>query len=165
MPQAPSFPDNLSLHELMAMLEDLRREKATRREELVSYFGLSSILDQPFGQLSGGTKQKVAAISALMFDAPLIICAEPTAGLDPLSRVHFKDLLRSKAREGKTIVLVSHLMSEIEQLASSLVFLAEGKVAYSGGVNELRDSVGEPDLERAVTRLFMLRAESEGGTS
>ena len=96
-----------------------------------------------------------------MFDAPLIICDEPTAGLDPLSRLRFKDLLRIKAQEGKTIILVSHFMGEIEQLASDLVFMAEGQVLFAGGLQQLRDQTGELDLERAATLLFTSRKAGE----
>lgn len=160
MPQNPRFPVNLSLHELMTMLEDLRGEKSAVRHELVTYFSLNSCLDKPFGHLSGGTKQKAAAVIALLFDPPVVILDEPTAGLDPLSSVRFKDLVRRKSQEGKTIVLVSHLMSEVEQLATDIVFMSEGEIAFSGTVDSLRSKTGEADVERALARIFEDRAGS-----
>ncbi len=157
MPQSADFPPNLRLGELLRMLEDLRGEQAAGKERLIDLFELRPALERPFGHLSGGTRQKLAAVTALMFDAPLIILDEPTAGLDPLSRVRFKDLLLAEAAAGKTILLVSHFMSEIEALASRLVFLSDGRVAHDGPVDGLIRETGEPDLERALTRLFLSR--------
>ncbi|MCM2278140.1 MAG: ABC transporter ATP-binding protein [Oligoflexia bacterium] len=162
LPQTPSFPANLALQELIALLERLREREAPRKRELLERFRLQPFLKQPFGQLSGGTRQKVAAFASLLFDPPLLICDEPTAGLDPVSRVQFKDLLRSLNAEGKTIVLVSHFMNEVDQLASELVFLAEGRALYSGSLAELRARLGENDLERAIAELFA--GESPRGT-
>lgn len=157
MPQAADFPPNLRLSELLRMLEDLRGEKAPEKDRLIALFGLGEAMDRPFGHLSGGTRQKLAAVAALMFDAPLIVLDEPTAGLDPLSRVTFKDLLLEKAATGKTILFVSHFMSEIEALASRIVFLSEGRVVHDGPVDRLIEETNEPDLERALTRLFLSR--------
>jgi len=162
MPQNAQFPENLNLGELLVMLQDLRHEKATRQREVIAALKIEDTVKQPFGQLSGGTKQKVAAVVALMFDSPILICDEPTAGLDPLSRVHFKDLLKAEAAKGKTVLMVSHLMTEIEQLASQVVYLSDGSVAFAGGIDRLRKQTGEVELERAITRLFAIRSgESE----
>lgn len=159
MPQYPDFPANLKVGELLAMLEDLRGNPAPRRRELMEYFELGSIADQGFGQLSGGTKQKVAAVAAFMFDAPLIVLDEPTAGLDPLSTLRFKDLLRREALSGKTILLVSHIMTEVDQLVEDMLFVIEGRAVYSGSLSELKSATGQDDLERAITEL----AKRSGG--
>ncbi len=154
MPQNPDFPPNLSLTELMDMLEVLRERKAAARDEVIVRFGLQKVLSQPFGTLSGGTKQKVAAATAFMFDAPVIILDEPTAGLDPLSSIAFKEYLVEKAGRGRTILLVSHFLSEIEQLAAHMVFLSDGRAKYSGPIQPLMQQSGCATLERALTGLF-----------
>lgn len=154
MPQNPEFPSNLRLAELLEMISDLRKEEAKAKEELLRYFGLEADLPRTFTQLSGGTKQKFAAVIALMFGAPLIILDEPTAGLDPIARVRLKDLLAMKAKEGKTILFVSHLMSEIEALASHVIFMNDGSLIYSGLVKDVIQDTGEAGLERALTRFF-----------
>jgi Cu-processing system ATP-binding protein len=153
MPQYPDFPANLSVRELLRMIEDLRQAKAPRMREHIAYFRLEEAMTQPFGQLSGGTKQKVAATLAFMFDAPLIVLDEPTAGLDPVASVRFKDLVKSEASRGKTILLVSHVLPEVEQLVDDILFLIDGRIAFSGSIDELRARTEEPTLERAITRL------------
>jgi Cu-processing system ATP-binding protein len=153
MPQYPDFPENLRVGELIRMLEDLRGRPAPLKNELIPYFGLAPVLRQPFGQLSGGTRQKVSALTAFMFDAPVLILDEPTAGLDPLSVVKFKERLGAEAARGKTILLVSHIMTELEQLASHLAFIVDGQVQFSGPLSGLKSRTGEPSLERAITRL------------
>jgi Cu-processing system ATP-binding protein len=154
MPQYPDFPANLTLRELTEMIVDLRKENAPWRDELISYFDLNAVVNQAFGQLSGGTKQKFAAVLAFMFNTPLLILDEPSAGLDPLSNLKFKDLILKRKREGTTIVLVSHFMTEIQQLASELVFLHEGQLIYSGTIERLLKNSSQTSLERAVTSLF-----------
>lgn len=154
MPQAPIFPQNLTILELLDMLEKLRGEPADSREELIEYFGLKKILNQSLEQLSGGTQQKVAAVIAFMFNAPLIILDEPTVGLDPVTAVRFKDLVLTRAKNGTTIILVSHIMNEIEQMANEMVFINEGNVIFSGTIADLLKKTNSEKLERSVIRLF-----------
>jgi Cu-processing system ATP-binding protein len=154
MAQNPNFPANLSLRESMDMLTHLRRRPAVARDEVIESFGLSEILNKPFASLSGGTRQKVAAAAAFMFDAPVIILDEPTAGLDPLASIAFKEFTRRKAMAGKTIIFVSHFLTEIEQLASDIVFLNERKILYSGAVNALKARECKDSLESAMINLF-----------
>lgn len=152
MPQYPDYPQNLRVREIFSMIEDLRGAPAELRLPLLRHFGIENTLEQPFGELSGGTKQKVAACIAFLFDAPCLVLDEPTAGLDPVSTLHFKDWLRVQATRGKTILMVSHVMTEVAQLAHDLVFMLDGRISYAGGIDQLRELTGESDLERAVAR-------------
>jgi Cu-processing system ATP-binding protein len=154
MAQNPNFPLNMSLRETMDMLEKLRGRTATARAEVIEVFNLSSVLDKPFSNLSGGTRQRFAAASAFLFDAPVVILDEPTAGLDPLAAIAFKAFTLRKAREGKTIVFVSHFLTEIEQLASDVIFLSERSVLYSGGVDALKARENKTGLEDSLIQLF-----------
>lgn len=154
MPQNPQFPENLKGRELLEMLQDLRRESAASKDNLVSYFELGRALQQPVSELSGGTKQKLAAVMAMMFSAPVILLDEPTAGMDPLISIRFKELLLREAKAGKCILLISHLVSEIEQLASSITFLHEGEAVFSGTHQELLARTGAQSLELALTKAF-----------
>lgn len=160
MPQTPTFPSRLRLRELLDMLENLRGEKAVSREELTAYFELSEVAEQFLDQLSGGTKQKVAAVVAFMFNAPVIILDEPTVGLDPVASVLFKDLVLKRAAEGATVVFVSHIMAEMETMARELAFLDEGGVVFTGLISELMARTGASHLERAVIHLFKNHKES-----
>jgi Cu-processing system ATP-binding protein len=154
MAQSPNFPPNLSLRESMDMLAHLRRRPASARDEAIESFGLGEILDKPFASLSGGTRQKAAAASAFMFDAPVIILDEPSAGLDPIAGIAFKEFTKRKAQEGKTIIFVSHFLTEIEQLASDIIFLNEGTSLYSGSVDALKERENTKSLEAALIGLF-----------
>jgi Cu-processing system ATP-binding protein len=154
MPQDADFPENLKVEELFSMLEGLRREPGKRLDELISYFELGDFLRQPIGRLSGGTRQKVAAVSAFQFDARLVLLDEPTAGMDPIVSLRLKNLLKEEAKKGKTIVLVSHLMTEVEQLAEEIVFLDEGEAVFAGPIASLLSDTESTSLEPALTRLF-----------
>lgn len=157
MPQNPDFPENLTIHELLDLLEDIRGQKAVDREELFELFDLPAHARQPFGLLSGGTKQRVAAVAAFMFRAKVLILDEPTVGLDPISAQKFKTCLRKSAARGQTVVMVSHVMSEIEQLVDQVVFLLDGQIRYRGTLEHIMD--GRHDLENAIVELML----SQGG--
>jgi Cu-processing system ATP-binding protein len=154
MPQSPRFPDNLTGREVVAMLRDLRGSSAGTDEELLEWFGESGALDRPVRVLSGGTRQKLNAAIAFLFRPGLLILDEPTAGLDPVASGILKDKIRRVRDVGATIVLSSHLMAELEELAEDLVFLVEGRVRYAGPITGLKERTGEAGLERAMAALL-----------
>jgi len=155
MPQDPRFPENVKVAEVIELIEGLRGERPREAvEELVGEFGLGEHLEKPAGVLSGGTRQRLSAVLAFMFDPPVLILDEPTAGLDPLASSRFKDRVLAERDRGKTIIMTSHVMSELEELADRVVFLLEGAVIFSGSLEELRRATGEERLERAVARLM-----------
>ncbi|TAE25166.1 MAG: ABC transporter ATP-binding protein [Candidatus Kapaibacterium sp.] len=155
MPQIARFQDNLTARELVQMIRDVRENpSATREDELCERFHLTEHLDKPLHTLSGGTRQKVNAVLAFMFQPPILMLDEPTAGLDPISASSFKDVILSERNEGRTIVLTSHIMSEVQELADTIVFLLEGRVVFHGAATELLGRTGEKTLERAIARLL-----------
>jgi Cu-processing system ATP-binding protein len=154
MPQAPRFPDNLTGREVVAMLRDLRGTAGGHDEELLEWFGESGALDRPVRVLSGGTRQKLNAAIAFLFRPGLLILDEPTAGLDPVASGILKDKIRRVRDAGATVVLSSHLMAELEELAEDLVFLVEGRVRYAGPLSGLKERTGEAGLERAMAALL-----------
>ena len=155
MPQDPRFPENVTVREVIRWIEELRGSPKHDPEELLAYFGLGPHLDQPTRVLSGGTRQKLSAVLAFLFDPEVLILDEPTAGLDPLASSRFKDRVAAERNRGKTVILTSHVMSELEELADRLVFLLEGTVVFAGDLEELRAQTGEARLERAVARLMV----------
>ncbi len=154
MPQAVRFPDNLTALDLFKMLEDLRGRSAANRERLIERFRLGPELSKPLRTLSGGTRQKVSAVTAFMFQPELLILDEPTAGLDPVSSSILKDMIEEERRQGRTILLTSHIMSEIEELSDRVVFLQDGRIRYEGNVATLRIATGEANLERAIAQMM-----------
>ena len=154
MPQAAQFPERLTGHEVLSLLTGLRGQCEGLDEELIERFKLAPSLDRPVRTLSGGTRQKLNAVVAFLFRPSLLILDEPTAGLDPVATGILKDkVLRAPAR-GATVLLTSHLMSEVEELAQDLIFLLDGSVAFHGTVEALLQQSGESRLERAIGRLL-----------
>lgn len=155
MAQSARFPDNLTAGDLLAVLEDLRGTPSPRREELISAFKLRPELDKPARALSGGNRQKVAAVMAFMFRPDVLILDEPTAGLDPVSSGILKDLIAAERRVGRSFVLTSHIMSELEALADRVVFLQDGRIRFEGPIDAVRTGTGEENLERAIAQLML----------
>ena len=154
MPQIARYPENLTANELLSLIKDLREPENFDDAEILSSFKLSGELEKPFKSLSGGTKQKVSALIAFAFDPKILILDEPTAGLDPISSSYFKDLVLEEKRKGKTIILTSHIMSEIQELADEIIFLLEGEVRFKGSLEELLKHKNETTLERAIAELM-----------
>lgn len=157
MPQAARFPENLTGHEVLRLLSGLRGDPAGQDRDLITTFGLEPELAKPVRTLSGGTRQKLNAVVAFLFRPALVILDEPTAGLDPVSSAILKDKVLAAPGQGTTVLLTSHLMGEVEELAGRVAFLLEGRVRFHDTVAVLREQTGETRLERAVARL-MVRA-------
>ncbi len=154
MPQIARFPDNLTGAELIAMLRDLRGESVPVDDSLVESLALLPYLDKPLRVLSGGTRQKVNAVLAFLFRPELLILDEPSAGLDPVSSSVLKDRIRAQRDAGRTFLLTSLVMSELEELADDVVFLLDGKTRYAGPVHDLKVDTRQLSLERAVAVLM-----------
>lgn len=153
LPQIAQFPDNLSVKELIKMIKNLR-PVAANDQELIEIFGLEPFLDKKLGNLSGGTKQKVNLVLAFMFDSPILILDEPTTGLDPVSLIHLKDIIRKEKAAGKTILITTHIMDFVETMADEIVFLLEGNIYFKGTVEELKKKSSENDLEHAIATIL-----------
>lgn len=153
MPQATRFPDNLTVDELFAMLRDLRDSELDIDIELFARYDLGTIGGKRLGTLSGGTRQKVNAAIAFMFNPRVLILDEPTVGLDPVSTAMFKDKVRKARDSGSSVLISSHLVSEVEELSDQVVYLLEGRTFFDGTVEEIRLRGGEKRLERAIVNL------------
>jgi Cu-processing system ATP-binding protein len=154
MPQAARFPEHLTGHEIIHLLTGLRGQRESLDQELIEHFKLAPSLDRPVRTLSGGTRQKLNAVVAFLFRPSLLILDEPTAGLDPVAAGILKDKVLRAPAQGTTVLLTSHLMSEVEELAQELIFLLDGRVAFRGSVAALLQLSGEVRLERAIARLL-----------
>jgi ABC-2 type transport system ATP-binding protein len=115
-----------------------RRQKESRLEEIIHFTEITPLLGQEMKTVSKGQAQRVALARTLVHDPEILILDEPAAGLDPKARVEFKHLIRLLAEEGKTIFISSHILSELEDMCDSLLFIDQGKVVHHGKAEELK---------------------------
>jgi Cu-processing system ATP-binding protein len=154
LPQIANFPSNLTVNELIKMVKNLRPKEA-HDKELIKLFALEPFLNKKLGNLSGGTKQKVNIVLTFMFESDLIILDEPTTGLDPISLIHLKEIIHIEKEKGKTILITTHIMSFVEEIADEIVFLLDGEIYFKGSSNDLKERTGQKDLEHAIAKLMV----------
>ncbi len=153
LPQIANFPANLTVSELISMVKNLR-PKDTNEQELIDIFGLGDFLKKKLGNLSGGTKQKVNLTLAFMFNSDLLILDEPTTGLDPIALIHLKELIIAEKKKGKTILITTHIMSFVDEMADEIVFLLDGNIYFKGSGDELKKQTKIDNLEHAIASLI-----------
>jgi len=153
LPQIANFPPNLTVVELIEMVKNLR-PKQSNEQNLIKLFGLTDSLQKKLGNLSGGTKQKVNIVLAFMFDSNLIILDEPTNGLDPIALIHLKELILKEKAKGKTILITTHIMSFVDEMADEIVFILDGKIYFKGSVDALKKETDNDNLEHAIANLM-----------
>jgi len=154
MPQSARFPENLCADEVVRLVLSIRGSSWRRDDELLRTFDLGPAMRTPVRLLSGGMRQRINAALAFLFYPELLILDEPTAGLDPVSSGVLKDKMRRERDAGRTLIVTSHVLSELEELADHIAFLLDGRVRFSGAPSQLRALTGEPTLERAIANLM-----------
>lgn len=154
MPQIARFPENLCGHDLMRMVTDLRGNRQSRDEELIDALALGPVLRTPLRVLSGGTRQRINAALAFLFRPDLLVLDEPTAGLDPISSSVLKDKILRERSGGRTYIITSHVLSELEEIADRVAFLLDGAIRFDGTKQELKQTTGQRTLERAIAQLM-----------
>lgn len=154
MPQNTCFPENLKVKEVMAMIKDIRGNNMIYDEELVEKLKISEMNDKQIGQLSGGMKQRVSSAAAFLFNAEIIILDEPTAGLDPVSSEIVKNKIIEEKQKGKLIIITSHIVSEVEELADRIIYMLEGKIYFDETKEKLYTYTGKENLNKAIAHLI-----------
>lgn len=160
MPQIGHYPENMKMGQLFSMMKDLRKSVHKLDEELVNSYNLTSMYDKPMRTLSGGTTQKVSAALAFLFHPEVLILDEPTAGLDPLAAEILKAKILKAKSEGKLVIITSHIMSEVEEMADKIMYLFEGKINFYKTVAELKQQTGEEKLGKAIAKIMMQQAHA-----
>jgi Cu-processing system ATP-binding protein len=154
MPQIGHYPDNMRIGQLLDMIKNIRKHPPVLDEELIEAFKLDTMLDKRMHTLSGGTRQKVSAALAFLFSPPVLFLDEPTAGLDPVSVEILKDKILREKDKGKLIIITSHIMSDLDELTTDVVYMQEGTIRYNNTVSELKEITGEQKLGKAIARLM-----------
>jgi Cu-processing system ATP-binding protein len=156
MPQTGRYPDNMTIGQVLNMMKDIRNQKNRQLdEELIKRFELDKILGKRMRTLSGGTRQKVSASLAFLFDPCVLILDEPTAGLDPLSSEMLKKKIIDEKAKGKLILITSHILSELDDLVTQVIYMQDGKLIFHKNVNDLRTDTGEEKLSRAIASVMV----------
>jgi ABC-2 type transport system ATP-binding protein len=109
---------------------------AERVNESIAAVGLGAFADRPVGQLSKGTVQRVGLAQALLHDPKLVVLDEPVSGLDPLAIKQFRDALSALSAKGKTLLVSSHSISEIEKLCHRVGILKDGRLIRTAKQSE-----------------------------
>ena len=154
MPQIGRYPDHMTIGQIIAMIKQIRNSKAILDEDLVKAFKLDKMDDKQMRTLSGGTTQKVSATLAFLFNPDVLILDEPTAGLDPLASEILKEKIIKEKEKGKLILITSHLLSELDDLITHIIFMQDGKVHFHKNINELLESTGENKISKAISKIL-----------
>ena len=112
-------------------------------DKAIDLVDLAAAAGRPMGTYSRGMRQRMRLAATLVHDPEILILDEPLNGADPTQRAHFQGLLRQLAEEGRTIVLSSHILEEVEQVADTVLLIVNGKLAASGGFRAIRAALDE----------------------
>lgn len=155
MPQIGRYPDNMKVGQLFQMLQNIRNIGSEKTDkELIQQFGLEKISGKPMRTLSGGTRQKVSAALAFFFNPSILILDEPTAGLDPLASEILKEKILAEKKKAKLILITSHILSDLDELTTHIMYLQEGKMQFYKDMEALQEETGELRLGKAIARIM-----------
>lgn len=155
MPQIGRYPDNMKVGQLFRMMKNIRKIPDSELDtDLLVRFNLVSIFEKPMRTLSGGTRQKVSAALAFYFNPDILILDEPTAGLDPVSSEILKEKIMQEKKKNKLILISSHILSDLDELTTHVMYLQEGKMIFLKNINVLRRETGEDRLGKAIARVM-----------
>ena len=135
------------------------KERQVRTEQLLDMVGLSHARNRQVGEFSKGMARRIGLAQAMINDPSFLILDEPTSGLDPIGCREVKDLIRLLKRRGKTVIVTSHLLGDVEDVCDRVIILYGGKIRATGSLNELLTVKGSsrittPDLpEEAMSQI------------
>jgi len=156
MPQTGRYPENMTIGQVLDMMKDIRNNKDTKLdEELVIKFELKSLLHKRMRTLSGGTMQKVSAALAFLFNPAVLILDEPTAGLDPVAAEILKEKIIAEKAKGKLILITSHILSELDELITQVIYMQDGQLIFHKSIGDLRADTGQKKLSKAIASVML----------
>jgi len=137
VPQHPSLYNEMTVQESLRYFGDMRDVKRSRLRELLEFVGLELWARQPVGALSGGMQQRLMLAIALLSDPPILLLDEPTANLDVNRQVEFRNLIGLLVKEGKTVILTTHLLGDVDHIAEKIMLLNKGQLVVKSSVSDL----------------------------
>lgn len=152
MPQIGRYPENMTIGQILNMMKDIRAKKNHDQfdEDLINAFKIPDLLGKRMRTLSGGTTQKVNASLAFLFNPDVLILDEPTAGLDPLASEILKEKIISEKKKGKLVIITSHILSELDDLVTQVIYMQDGNLMFHKSIDLLREDTGEEKLSKAI---------------
>ena len=154
MPQIGRYPDNMTIGQIIEMIKKIRNSSEDLDEDLLKAFELEKMFDKKMRTLSGGTTQKVSAVLAFLFNPDVLILDEPTAGLDPLASEILKEKIIKEKEKGKLILITSHLLSELDDLITEIIFMQDGEVHFHKKVADLKSETEEDKISKAIASIL-----------
>ncbi|MCO5279939.1 MAG: ATP-binding cassette domain-containing protein [Chitinophagales bacterium] len=154
MPQIGRYPENMTIGQIINMIQGIRNQQRDLDVELYNSFGIAKMLDKKMHALSGGTTQKVSATLAFMFPSKVLILDEPTAGLDPIASEILKDKIIEARKKGILLLITSHLLSELENIASQIIFMEDGNLILHKNVEELKSDTGQSSIAKSIIHIL-----------
>ncbi|TSA50914.1 MAG: ABC transporter ATP-binding protein [Sphingobacteriales bacterium] len=154
MPQIGRYPENITIGQLYKMIKDVRQSVNPLDEDLIHQFHLPELFNKKMRTLSGGTRQKVSAALAFLFNPEILILDEPTAGLDPVSAEILKEKILSERKKNKLILITSHIMNDLDELCSHVMYMLEGNVEFIKTIHELKTETGEERLGKVMAKMM-----------
>ncbi|MBX2904147.1 MAG: ABC transporter ATP-binding protein [Chitinophagales bacterium] len=154
MPQIGRYPENMSIGQVLEMIKSIRKVEANLDSDLYEQFELAKMLPKKMRTLSGGTTQKVSATLAFMFRTKVLILDEPTAGLDPIASEILKQKIIDAKNRGCLILITSHLLSELEDVVSQVIFMQEGRLILHKDVTALKADTQQETIAKSILHLL-----------
>ena len=155
MPQIGRYPDSMTIGQVLGMMKDIRNNRLEQLdEELIQKFGLDQLVDKRMRTLSGGTRQKVSAALAFLFNPAVLILDEPTSGLDPLASEILKEKINKEKAKGKLILITSHILSELDDLVTQVIYMQDGKIGFHKSITALREETGQEKLSNVIASVM-----------
>ncbi len=156
MPQIGRYPENMTIGQVLSMMKDIRSNsyRGGLDEDLARSFKLNDLVQKRMRTLSGGTTQKVSASLAFLFNPDVLILDEPTAGLDPLASEILKEKIIAEKEKGKLILITSHILSELDGVATHVIYMQDGKLLFHKSIDSLREDTGEEKLSKAIASVM-----------
>jgi len=161
LPERFMAPYFLTGREFVTMMLELfggRYEEAPVRAMFAALDLDSAALDKPVREYSKGMTQKLGLAACLLSQKDLYVFDEPMSGLDPAARSRAKDLLLKLKAEGRTLLITSHSLTDVEEICDQVAVLHKGTFAYAGPPSGLRETYAEPSLERAFLKCIEAHA-------
>jgi len=153
--ETPNFYHYLSAVQNLKIAAKIKQRGEDDIDRVIETVGLTQRKNSPFSSYSLGMKQRLAIGSALLGNPEVLVLDEPTNGLDPVGIAEIRTLIMSLANQGKTIIMASHMLDEVEKVCTHVAILKYGKLIASGDVNEIL--VNEDVVELAASNLDALK--------